>query len=130
MRNMRQGTTIQLAPLVSMMEALNRSGCNYSLDVMVRMDNATIHYYDIQSGTGLAPVVGTSMTVLDDDVAWDALGCSGAEAAQEREGIGIAPDMVVEFEHYVNVLDGIRCTFHKVDKEAEEAFYDHHGQIA
>lgn len=123
MRNMQQGTILQLAPLVGMMESLNENGCNYSLDIMVSMDKATIHYYDVH--TDGTQVKGTRMTVPSDDIAWEYAGCSGAEWANEEKDIDIAPDMLVEFEHYVHVLDGIRCTFHQPTPERQAKWLYH-----
>ena len=116
MRNMRQGQVLQLAPLVCMMESMNKSGCNYTLDVMVFSEEKIIHYYDLRMDN--TQVMGTLFNPNVDGVPYSQL------------DVGIAPDMVVEFEHYLNIVDtwgepGIRCNFHKVSSSKEEDFYYH-----
>lgn len=118
MRNMQQGDTWQLYPLVSTMERLNQEGCNYTLDIMVYSEVNIISYYDLRTdGTQVKGTLYNSNGVEQ-----------GGGVPYSLLNMDIAADMVIEFEHYVHVFEGIRCNFHKVSAEKEEAFYERHLQ--
>lgn len=107
--NMQQGEIWQLYPLVNMIEALNRSGCNYSLDIMIFSEEKVLSYYDLRTdGTQVKGTLYNSNGVE-----------SGVGVPYLQLDVDVAVDMVLEFEHFLNIVDqqgepGIRCNFHRV----------------
>lgn len=116
MKGMMQGYTTQLYPLVACMERANRAGANYELDIMVFSEEKIIYYYDLRMKD--TQVMGTLYNPNEGGVPYSQL------------DVGIEGNMVLEFEHYLNVVDAqgepcIRCNFYKVSTEKKEEYYYH-----